>query len=187
LLPQNVDQNFDSETMMSISTFTGSDSGDGKYLKVLSQPVNVVQNFKELSDIIQFEIPGSVTSDTNRDPGAAIRDAVSFSSQFNPGAGDILYLVSRRYVDSGPMVKELEMIDTLLPSNVTLICVEGANINDPNRLFNLKRIAELTEGHFFTNTDTITNSWGNTNDVAMNFMLSLARSPIDSVRRVVSP
>jgi len=146
----------------------------------------VVNNFKALSDIIQFEIPGSVTSDTNRDPGAAIRDALAkFSNQLNPDAADILYLVSRRYVDGGPTVKELEVIDTILAGSMTLICVEGANVNDPNRLLNLKRVSELTEGYYYTNTDTQANSWANKNDAAINLMLSLARSPINFVRRKV--
>ena len=170
--------------MMSVSTFTGSDSGDGNYLNVLSPPINVVQNNNALISIIQ-SISASVTNDVTRDPGAAIRDAASFASQFNPGAGDIFYLVSRRYVDGGPIIKELDMIDTLLPSNLTLICVEGTNTNDPNRKYNLERIARLTEGHYFTNTPTAT--WTNINDAASNFLITLARSPIDSVRKVVSP
>jgi len=186
LLPQNVAKQFESETMMSISTFSGVDLEDGNYLKVLSPPVNVIQNSEALRDIIQFDVSASVTNATTRDPGAAIRDAVSFSSQFNSGAGNILYLVSRRYVDAGPTVKELDMIDTLWLSSVTLICVEGGNVNDPNRLFNLKRVTELTEGYYFTNTDTQTNSWPNTNDAAVNQMLNLARSPIDLVGRKVS-
>lgn len=186
MLPQNVAQNFESETMISISSFAGNDSGPGNYLKVLSPPVNVVNNFKALSDIIQFEIPGSVTSDTNRDPVAAIRDALAkFSNQLNPDAADILYLVSRRYVDGGPTVKELEVIDTILAGSMTLICVEGANVTDPNRLLNLKRVSELTEGYYYTNTDTQANSWANKNDAAINLMLSLARSPINFVRRKV--
>jgi len=189
LLSQNVAQNFAIETMMSISTFTGSDSGKGSYLKVLSPPVNVVQNFQALSDIIQFNVTGSVTNDANRDPGAAIRDAlIKFSNQLNPDAADILYLVSRRYVDGGPTVKveELDVIGTILAGSLTLICVEGANVNDPNRLLNLKRVAELTEGYYFTNTDTQTNSWANKNDAAINLMLSLAKSPINFVRRKVN-
>ncbi len=168
--------------MMSVSSYTGSDSGDGNYLKVLSQPVNVIQNSQALISVIQ-SMSGSVTSNVNRDPGAAIRDAVNFFSQFIPGAGGILYLLSRRYVDSGPTVKELNMIDTLLSSNMTLICVEGTNTNDPNRIFNLNRIARLTEGYYFTNNQSTT--WGSTNDAASNLLITLARSPIDSVRRVV--
>ncbi len=46
-------KNFDTETKMSISTFSGNDSGDGTYLKVLSQPVNVIQNSEALITIIQ--------------------------------------------------------------------------------------------------------------------------------------
>ncbi len=149
LLPQNVIDNFESETMMSISTFTGSDSGDGRYLKVVSPPVNVIQNSAALRDIIQFNVSvDSVTNDANRDPGAAIRDAlIKFSSQLNPDAADILYLISRRYVDGGPTVKELDVIDNILKGSMTLIFVEGANIDDRNRLLNLKRVAVLTEGY----------------------------------------
>lgn len=168
--------------MMSVSTFSGSDSGDGIYLKVLSPPINVIENSQDLYDIIKNEVPASVTNDTTRDPGAAIRDALSFSSQLNSGSGDILYLVSRRYVDGGSTVKEIDMIDTLLGSNTTLICVEGSS-DDTNSTFNLNRIARLSEGYHFTNTGTI--NWQNINGQAANKLVELSKESINSVRRTV--
>ncbi len=171
--------------MMSISTFSGEDLGDGNYLKVLSQPINVIQNSQNLSNIIQFDVPNTVTNNTNRDPGAAIRDAVSFLSQFNPGAGGILYLVSRRYVDDGSAVKEPDMIEAILPRKMILICVEGGDISDQNRLLNLERVAELTNGSYFTNKDTQADSWSSTNQAALNKLIDLSRSPINPTRRMV--
>ena len=76
-------------------------------------------------NIIQIDVPSSVTNDVTRDPDAAIRDAVSIFSQFNPDTAGIFYLLSRKYVDGGPAVEELDMIDALLGNKMTLICVEG--------------------------------------------------------------
>ncbi len=166
--------------MMSISTFSGNDLGEGNYLNVLTQPVNVIQNSSTLVEILQLDVPASETTDVTRDPGAAIRDSFSLSS---PDAADILYLVSRRYVDGGPKVEELDMIDTLLSTNMVLFCVEGGNINNP--LFNLKRVADSTEGYYFTNKDPF-DSWTNTNQAAVNKLIDLSKSPINpSARRVV--
>jgi len=175
--------------MMSVSTFTGIDSGGGNYLKVLSPPVNVIENHEALIDIIQIDVPASMTdnADVTRDPGAAIRDAVNIFSKFNPDAADILYLVSRRYVDGGPTVKELDMIEALLESEMTLICVERTDTTDPNRMsnLNLNRITSLTEGYYFTNTETV--NWLTINDAAVNQLVELSKDPINSVRHVVSP
>ena len=180
------DQYFDPETLMSVSTISGVDSGDGNYLNVLTEPVNIVQNSLELINILQFDVVRRVNNHVNRvDPGAAIRDAVSFLSRYNPRAGGILYLVSRRYVDSNSTVKELDMIGTLLRTKISLICVEGGSIFYPNRLLNLNRVAELTEGYYFTNPDNKTDSWPNANDAAVKKLIDLSRSPINSVRRVV--
>lgn len=172
---------------MSVSTYTGSDSEAEKnaYLKIVSPPVNVVQNSEALISIIQ-SISGSVTNDVTRDPGAAIRDALKNFTQINSNSADILYLVSRRYVDGGPIVNELVVIDDILKGSMTLICVEGVVINNPNGLLNLKRVAALTEGYYYTNTYTPANTWAATNDAAINLMLNLARSPINFVRRKVN-
>ena len=94
---------------MSVSTFSGSDSGDGNYLNILSPPLNVIENSQTLYSIIQSNVSASETNDITRDPGAAIRDAlINLSS---PDEEDILYLVSRRYVEGGPTVEEIDMID----------------------------------------------------------------------------
>jgi len=179
---QNAAQNFDTETMMSISSFSGSDSGDGNYLKVLSQPVNVLQNSRPLIAIIQSI---KVTNDTARDPGAAMRDALSSSFGLtSPDAAGILYLVSRRYVDGGPTVKEIDMMDALVGGNMTLICVEGSS-NDTNNILNLNRIARLTEGYHFTNTPDQGSSWRNINGQASDKLVALSKEPINSIRRMV--
>ncbi len=168
--------------MMSISSFSGSDSGDGNYLKVLSQPVNVLQNSRPLIAIIQSI---KVTNDTARDPGAAMRDALSSSFGLtSPDAAGILYLVSRRYVDGGPTVKEIDMMDALVGGNMTLICVEGSN-NDTNNILNLNRIAKLTDGYHFTNTPDQGSSWRNINGQASDKLVALSKEPINSIRRMV--
>jgi len=180
----NAADNFDNETMMGVSTFSGSDSGDGNYLNILSPPLNVIENSQTLYTIIQSNVSASETNDITRDPGAAIRDAlINLSS---PDEEDILYLVSRRYVEGGPTVEEIDMIDALLGSKMTLICVEGTDNSNPNRTFNLDRIARLTEGYHFTNTPEPGFSWSNINNAAANKLVELSKEPINSVRRMVN-
>ena len=66
-----------------------------------------------------------------------------------------------------------------------LICVEGGDISDQNRLLNLERVAELTNGSYFTNKDTQADSWSSTNQAAVNKLIDLSRSPINPKRRMV--
>ena len=173
---------FDNETMMSVSTFSGSDTGEGNYLNVLVQPINVIENSLTLYNIIQSDVPANEINDTTRDPGAAIRDALI--SLTSPDEADILYLVSRRYVDGGPIVKELDIIETLLESNTTLICVEGTDdTDDPtNKQFNLDRFTRLMEGYYFTNNET---SWQNITSAATDKLIELSKEPNNYVRRTV--
>jgi len=81
-------------------------------------------------------------------------------------------------------VKDIDLIDTVLESNMTLICVEESS-NDTNSIYNLDRGARLTEGYYFTNTPDQGLRWRNINGQAANKLVELSKETINSRRRKV--
>ena len=178
LRPEN---KFPKETYITMSTFTGPDAGIGKHLVPLyEQPLNAEDDREELIGILNT-VTSYQTSDGPRDSGAAIRDATTFLSQYRSVNGSILYLVTR-YSEGGSIMKELDMVETLLNNNVKLIGVELAD-RSPNQVTNLNRIAQLTEGENFPEFG---DNWSDTSRNAADELLRSSSDCVKTRRRVVS-
>ena len=83
------------ETYMAVSTFSGQDEGQDRYMDALCLPLSVSSEKNELQSCLsQLD---AVTSDRTRDTGATIRDAAMNLARNKNAAGVILYLVTAKH------------------------------------------------------------------------------------------
>ena len=167
------------DASMAVSTFSGS-AGPGKYLKDICPPLSVRLEKTELQTCLVSL--NNVTADGTRDSGAAMRDAALELSSYQDAGGSIIYLVTV-FMNQGSAVKELDMVELLLASNIQLIAVELA-LDPQETRRNMRRIANLTDGFSFS-SPTI-NDWTIVNNAARDQLVISSQSPIVSKKTTVN-
>lgn len=167
-----------SDASMAVSTFSGS-AGQGRYLQDLCPPLSVRLEKNELLDCLNRL--NATTIDQTRDSGAAMRDAAFDLSIYQEAGGSIMYLVTV-FMNQGSAVKELDMVELLLASNIQLIAVELA-LNPQETRRNMRRIANLTDGYSFSSPTP--NDWTNVNNAARDQLINSSQSPIVSQKKTV--
>ena len=134
-----------------VSSFSGDDSGPGSYLKESVGPTYIGLS----KDRIISAIDGLTrSSDTRRNVGPAIRDAIT-KIEDQKDNGSVLYLISN--YDTIGTELELEIVEALLTNNVQLVAVEIGLSNS------LVRLESLAKAVYF-NSSTVGNS-GDFNDI----------------------
>ena len=164
-----------------VSSFEGSDSGTGSYLKEwtpLTLISDGVDNINEAIDYLQINESTSV-----RDVGAALRDAVDKLKPLKTESGSVLYFVTSIGSDKNSTTWEQEVAESLIANRIQLVVVEIGEESFNTTRKSLQLFSEITNA-FYYYAETCDNE--TYFDPIIERIASIVEEPIETGRKTVS-
>jgi len=163
-----------------VSSFEGSDSGTGSYLKEWTPLTIISDGVDDINEAIDSLHVNESTS--IRDVGAALRDAVDKLEQFKTESGSVLYFVTSIGSDMNSTTWEQDVVESLIANRIQLVVLEiGEEIYSTARK-SLQLFSEIANA-FYYYAETCDNE--TYFDPINDRIASIVEEPIETGRRTL--